>query len=201
MRPAQPLPPPVTGPPGWLVAGLVVPAAGLLGLDLWSDLAHGGDPAHALTEAAAIGGLAVALGLMWSAEARRSAHRIAALRAEVQEFRSMLEALRAAAQAAAATAPAAPPEALSTGAPAIGPVEKPDMVAVVDGVFAEWRLTPAEQEVAWLLFKGVSFNDIGAARGTSPRTARDQARALYRKAGVAGRAELSALLMDLSRPD
>jgi hypothetical protein len=52
--------------------------------------------------------------------------------------------------------------------------------------------------VAWLLLKGVSLQDIGAARNTSPRTARDQASAVYRKAGVAGRAELSALLLDVA---
>jgi DNA-binding CsgD family transcriptional regulator len=80
------------------------------------------------------------------------------------------------------------------------PAPKPAVEATdrVEACFLRWRLTRAEQEVAWLLLKGVSLQDIGAARNTSPRTARDQASAVYRKAGVAGRAELSALLLDVA---
>lgn len=65
-----------------------------------------------------------------------------------------------------------------------------------------WALTPAEREVTLLLLKGLSFKEIGTVRDTSPRTARDQARAVYKKAGVAGRAELAAwFLEDLLPPD
>jgi len=64
--------------------------------------------------------------------------------------------------------------------------------ATVDRAFDAWGLTPAEREVALLLLKGLSFKEVGAVRDTSERTSREQARGVYRKAGVAGRAELSA---------
>ncbi|MEZ4321616.1 MAG: helix-turn-helix transcriptional regulator [Myxococcota bacterium] len=66
----------------------------------------------------------------------------------------------------------------------------------VDAQLAKWDLTPAEAEVALLLLKGLSFKEIGAVRDTSERTARDQARSVYKKAGVAGRAEFSAWFIE-----
>lgn len=66
----------------------------------------------------------------------------------------------------------------------------------VERQFLAWELTPAESEVALLLLKGLSFKEIAAVRGTGERTAREQARAAYRKAGVAGRAELSAWFIE-----
>ncbi|MCB9664469.1 MAG: hypothetical protein H6732_10160 [Alphaproteobacteria bacterium] len=59
-----------------------------------------------------------------------------------------------------------------------------------------WALTPAEAEVALLMLKGLSFGEIAAVRDTGERTAREQARAVYRKAGVAGRAELAAWFLE-----
>jgi len=64
--------------------------------------------------------------------------------------------------------------------------------AVVDRQFEAWGLTTAEQEVALLLLKGLSFKEIAAVRSTSARTSREQARGVYKKAQVSGRAELSA---------
>jgi hypothetical protein len=46
------------------------------------------------------------------------------------------------------------------------------------------------------LFATIAPRDIAQARGTSERTVRQQALALYRKAGVAGRAELSAFFLE-----
>lgn len=66
----------------------------------------------------------------------------------------------------------------------------------VDRQFDAWALTDAEREVALLLLKGLSFKEIGAVRSTSDRTAREQARGLYKKAGVGGRAELSAWFVE-----
>lgn len=62
--------------------------------------------------------------------------------------------------------------------------------------FEAWGLSPAEAEVALLLLKGLSFKEIASVRGTGERTAREQARAVYRKAGVAGRAELAAWFIE-----
>ena len=71
----------------------------------------------------------------------------------------------------------------------------------IDEQFQTWDLTTAEREVGTLLLKGLALKEIAAVRNTSERTARDQARAIYKKAGVAGRAELSAwFLEDLLPP-
>lgn len=66
----------------------------------------------------------------------------------------------------------------------------------VEQQFAAWELTAAEQEVARLLLKGLAFKEIAAVRDTSERTCRDQARAVYKKAGLAGRAELAAWFLE-----
>ena len=66
----------------------------------------------------------------------------------------------------------------------------------VEQQFDTWGLTPAEAEVATLLLKGLSFKEIASVRNTSERTAREQAGAAYKKAGVAGRAELSAWFIE-----
>lgn len=66
----------------------------------------------------------------------------------------------------------------------------------IDVQLVAWELSPAETEVAVLLLKGLSFKEVAAVRSTSERTAREQARAVYRKAGVAGRAELSAWFLE-----
>ena len=65
----------------------------------------------------------------------------------------------------------------------------------------EWNLTAAEREVALLLLKGLSSKEIGTVRATSERTVREQARSVYLKAGLNGRASLSAyFLEDLLAP-
>lgn len=62
--------------------------------------------------------------------------------------------------------------------------------------FEAWKLTEAEAEIGFLLLKGLSHQEIAGVRGTSERTAREQARALYRKAGLSGRNELSAFFLE-----
>ncbi|MCB9791938.1 MAG: hypothetical protein H6741_04350 [Alphaproteobacteria bacterium] len=66
----------------------------------------------------------------------------------------------------------------------------------VERQFEAWELTPAEAEVALLLLKGLSFKEIAAVRETSERTGREQARGIYKKSGLAGRAELSAWFIE-----
>ncbi len=68
--------------------------------------------------------------------------------------------------------------------------------------FVRWGLTSAEREVALLVLRGLSYKEIASARGTTDRTVRVQALTIYRKAGVAGRAEMAAFfLKDLLLPD
>jgi DNA-binding CsgD family transcriptional regulator len=66
----------------------------------------------------------------------------------------------------------------------------------VDDQFSEWRLTPAEREVALQLLKGKSHKEIAAQSGRSERTVRQHAAAAYSKAGVDGRAELGAFFLE-----
>jgi DNA-binding CsgD family transcriptional regulator len=68
--------------------------------------------------------------------------------------------------------------------------------------FAEWRLTPAEADVALFAIKGLSTAEIGSLRGTSEGTVKAQTNAIYRKAGVSGRTQLLSLFIeDLMRDD
>ena len=72
----------------------------------------------------------------------------------------------------------------------------------IDAQFRAWQLTPAESEVALLLLKGYSHKHVATATGRSERTARQHASAIYQKAGLGSRAELSAyFLEDLLLPD
>jgi DNA-binding CsgD family transcriptional regulator len=66
----------------------------------------------------------------------------------------------------------------------------------IDAQFTRWNLTEAEREVALLLLKGLSSKEIAAVRATSERTIRAQAQTLYGKAGVTGRAALSAFFLE-----
>ncbi|MCO6442101.1 MAG: hypothetical protein J5I81_13725 [Nitrococcus mobilis] len=62
--------------------------------------------------------------------------------------------------------------------------------------FRRWALTGAETEVGLLLLKGLSHKEIAELRRTSERTAREQARSVYRKSGLGGRASLSAFFLE-----
>ncbi|MCB0319763.1 MAG: helix-turn-helix transcriptional regulator [Bdellovibrionales bacterium] len=66
----------------------------------------------------------------------------------------------------------------------------------IDEQLSEWRLTPAEKEVAFLLLKGLSLKEIAHIRDTSERTARVQSLAIYSKAGLSGRSELAAFFLE-----
>ena len=66
----------------------------------------------------------------------------------------------------------------------------------IDAQFSRWNLTEAEREVALLLLKGLSLKEIAAVRATTERTVRAQARSLYGKAGLTGRAALSAFFLE-----
>lgn len=66
----------------------------------------------------------------------------------------------------------------------------------IDGQFERWGLTSAEREVALLMLKGLSHREIAAVRESSERTVRQQARAIYAKANLSGRAALSAFFLE-----
>jgi len=68
--------------------------------------------------------------------------------------------------------------------------------SAIDGQFERWNLTSAEREVALLMLKGLSHKEIAVVRDTSERTVRQQARAIYAKANLSGRAALSAFFLE-----
>jgi len=63
------------------------------------------------------------------------------------------------------------------------------------GLFDLWRLTPAEREVARAIVKGFSHKEVAQRRGTTEGTVRQQAHAVYRKAGLSGQKALIRRVM------
>ena len=66
----------------------------------------------------------------------------------------------------------------------------------IDRQFLAWKLTEAEREIGLLLLKGLSLKEIAGVRVTSERTIRAQAQSIYAKAGLSGRAALSAFFLE-----
>jgi DNA-binding CsgD family transcriptional regulator len=74
--------------------------------------------------------------------------------------------------------------------------------AAIEAQLAAWGVTDAERDVAYLILKGFSHKEIALLRTTSERTVRQQAQAIYRKSGLAGKnAFVSYFLDELLRPD
>ena len=75
---------------------------------------------------------------------------------------------------------------------------------VAEGIQAQmddWGLTPSERDVAWMLIKGYRFAEIAEQRRVKEGTVRLQATSLYAKAGVHGRAEFVAeIVQELLAP-
>jgi len=71
-----------------------------------------------------------------------------------------------------------------------------EFAEVINALFDQWQLTPAERDVAILLIKGLGFGAIAEARSSREGTVKAQSNAIYRKAGVTGRHELLALFLD-----
>ena len=69
-------------------------------------------------------------------------------------------------------------------------------VELIEETFSAWGLTPAEREVALLSIKGFSVEEIAGLRHARAGTVRAQCAAVYRKAGVSGRAQLLAFFID-----
>lgn len=148
-----------------------------MGFDLWADLSDGEGALHLGIEFV-IAGLSLAglLALLQELTRRRTVSRT--LRADLASARADATRWRVEAQE------------LMRG-----------LGQAIDGQFSAWELTPAERDVGLLLLKGLTHKEIADARSTSERTVRQQGREVYRKAGVSGRAELSAwFLEDLLLP-
>jgi DNA-binding CsgD family transcriptional regulator len=70
------------------------------------------------------------------------------------------------------------------------------LAQAIDLQLTKWSLTHAEKEVAFLLLKGLSLKEVAEVRGTTEKTARVQSMAIYAKAGISGRSELSAFFLE-----
>lgn len=163
------------GPGGRLLLVSVVILGGiaaLLAADLLSDYRDGHGPFHFLLEIAA-GGLAlVGMALF----ARHAWHLQSVTRDLARDLlASETEARRWRGEAR---------QALE------------ELAVAIDREFTKWELTDAERSVALMLLKGLSHRDIATARGTSEGTVRQQALAIYRKAGLTGRSSLAAFFLE-----
>lgn len=67
---------------------------------------------------------------------------------------------------------------------------------VISSQFDEWRLSPAEHDIAMFLVKGLGTQDIADLRGSAEGTVKAHFAAIFRKAGVHSRAELLSALID-----
>lgn len=68
--------------------------------------------------------------------------------------------------------------------------------AAINKQFEVWHLTPSEKEIGLFLLKGLSHKEVAYLRGVSEATARQQARSIYKKAGLSGRHDLSAFFLE-----
>lgn len=67
---------------------------------------------------------------------------------------------------------------------------------LMENYFRDWKLTPSEQAVAAFTIKGYSIAEVAGLRGTAEGTVKTHLNAIYRKAGVTGRAQLVSLLVE-----
>lgn len=163
-----------------LIAGLALASIAVLAaLDLLGDLRAGTTALHVAVEGA--------IAVIGAAGAGAMARRVWRLGRRIHAAEAAVVGLTrdvAAAQADAARWRAEASELVRGLADAI------------DRQLAAWQLTPSEAEVARLLLKGLSHKEIAGVRDASEATVRQQATALYRKAGLAGRAELAAFFLE-----
>ena len=162
---------------GLLVAFFLVTV--LAGVDVALDLRHGTTLEHVLAEVGV-----VVVGLVGSAfMARQLLVHLRRARAAEAELRALAGRLKAT-EAEAARWRAEAADILA------------GLGSAIDQQFERWSLSPAEKEVALLLLKGLSHKELAEVRSVAEATARQQARAVYRKAGLSGRNDLAAFFLE-----
>jgi len=85
----------------------------------------------------------------------------------------------------------------------LGAIQVRDLIAASGALgdlirlrFKEWRLTPAEADVALFALKGCDVGEIAGLRGSASGTVRAQLARIYAKAGVESQSGLIALFLD-----
>lgn len=156
-----------------------VAVAALAATDLLSDLREGASQPHLLTEGVILllGSLGAAFAT-WRLIQTLGRARVAQARAEALA-RSLSEKAEEANRWRAQT------RDLLRG-----------LSEAMDQQFDTWGLSDAEKEVALLLLKGLSHREISQVRSVTESTARQQARAVYKKAQLEGRHDLSAFFLE-----
>ena len=71
-----------------------------------------------------------------------------------------------------------------------------ELSQIIQKDFEGWKLTESEKEVAILLIKGLSMNEIGELRGVKEKTVRQQATSIYTKSKCPNRHELAAKFIE-----
>lgn len=75
---------------------------------------------------------------------------------------------------------------------------KQELSVVIKEQFQSWGFTNAEKEVAWLILKGFSYNDISIIRKVSEKTINQQAGNIFKKSSAKNRHEfISGFIEDL----
>jgi DNA-binding CsgD family transcriptional regulator len=75
-------------------------------------------------------------------------------------------------------------------------VARGEFLRVLNWQCNQWELTDSEREIALLLIKGLTIQEVANVRDTKTGTIKSQCNAIYRKSGVAGRNELAAYFME-----
>ena len=160
-------------------AALFALIAVLVGIDLVTDVRAGTPAFHVVLETSVIA-IGSAAAVATALRLRRLAHEARELREQASELTASLAASRQEADRWRS--------------------EAADLIAglssAIDQQFTRWDLTPAEREVALLLLKGLSHKEVADVRNVNETTVRQQARAIYRKAGLSGRSDLAAFFLE-----
>jgi DNA-binding CsgD family transcriptional regulator len=167
---------------GRLLTGVLLAFASvavLAALDLAFDLRQGTTIQHVLAE-----GLVVVVGMSGAVGIARRLLRVVRVAREAQQQAAVLTEQLAASRVEAARWRAEAGDLLR------------GLGAAIEVQFDRWGLTRAEKEVALLLLKGLSHKELAEVRSISEATARQQARAVYRKAGLSGRNDLAAFFLE-----
>ncbi|WP_338589504.1 DNA-binding response regulator [Shewanella khirikhana] len=155
-----------------LTIGLLLLVIFASGQDLYADLSQGASRAHLFQEGALLLLATLMLGWILNSHHRQKTE-IAALKQALDEARNL---------------PLPQDEGLIDA--------RHRLSEVIALQFQRWELSQSEKEVGLLLLKGLSLREIALLRGTAEKTIRQQASAVYKKAGVSGRHGFAAWFIE-----
>ncbi len=158
--------------PDYLIIVFLALVALASAADLIADLKHGVNNSHLIQEGIILG-VALAAIAWILATLRRQSHELTTLHAEMEAIRESVQSQ--------------PEEVVEA---------KKRLAEVVSNQFQVWALTKSERDIGFMLIKGFSLKEISQLRGTAEKTIRQQASAIYKKAGLTGRHAFSAWFIE-----